>query len=125
MKVLVIDQNSKCLSLAKIKGNQLGIKIDKLQLPNKLPLAIERIKHIAEKFALQFYEIYLASIADEYDYILLDSQWVDALHDGQCRYCQGAFNALEKMQLVKQLTLIQCDGIKKPTFGQAIERIAA
>lgn len=125
MKVLVVDQNIGCLSCAKIQGNKLKVQIDELQLPNELPIAIERIKHLAEEFALLFYKIYLADIVDKYDHVLLDFQWVDALQDGQCRYCQGAFKALEKMKLVKQLILIRCDGIEKPTFGQAIERIAA
>lgn len=124
MKVLIIDQDVKCLSFAKIKGNNLGIQIDELKLPNELPPAIEQIKHIAEEFALLFYEMYLADIADRYDYVLLDFQWIDALRDGQCRYCHGALKALEKMQLVKQLILIRCDGTERPTFGKALEKIA-
>ena len=100
------------------------MQIDKLQLPNELPPAIEQIKHLAAEFALLFYEMYLAGIADEYDYILLDSQWIDALRDGQCRYCHRAFEVLKKMKLFKQLILIRCDGIEMPTFGQALELIA-
>lgn len=125
MKILVVDQNINCLALAQITGNHLGMQIEKLQLPNQLPPAIEKIKHIEEEFALLFYEMYLASITDNYDYVLLDFQWIDALRNGQCYFCTGAFKALEKMQLVKQLILIRCDGIERPTFRKALEMIAA
>jgi uncharacterized protein (DUF1499 family) len=119
-KVLVVDQNPNCLSCAQAKAENLGIQIDSLRLPEQPPTAIEKVKHIAEEFARVFYEMYLAAIADNYDYILLDSDWFDVISDG-CRYCDGAFKVLEKLHLVK---LIKCNGIERPTFAQALEQIA-
>ncbi|HEY9665915.1 MAG TPA: hypothetical protein V6C91_03875 [Coleofasciculaceae cyanobacterium] len=119
-KVLVVDQSQICLCVASDKGKQLGIQVEKLELPSSLPPAIERVKKVAEEFAAVFYDLYLKEVADNYDCILLDSDWVDAIGDG-CRYCHAAFNVLEKLGIVK---LIECHGTNRPTFAQALDNLA-
>lgn len=120
LKVLVVDQNQTCLCVALSIGEQLGIQVEKLELPSSLPPTIGRVKRVAEDFALQFYNLYLKELVGEYDCILLDSDWVDAIGDG-CRYCLGAFKVLEQLGIVK---LIECHGTNRPTFAQALENLA-
>ncbi len=120
LKVLVVDQNKTCLCVASNKGEQLGIQVEKLELPSSLPPAIEQVKKVAKDFAQEFYNLYLKEIVGKYDYILLDSDWVDAIGDG-CRYCNGAFNVLEKLGVVQ---LIECHGTNRPTFAQALDNLA-
>ena len=71
-KVLVVDQSQTCLCVASDKGKQLGIQIEKLELPSSLPPAIERVKKVAEEFAAVFYDLYLKEVADNYDCIFSD-----------------------------------------------------
>ena len=120
LKVLVIDQSKICLCVASDKREQLGIQVEKLELPISLPPAIERVKIVAADFAQEFYNLYLKEVADNYDCILLDSDWVDVIGDG-CRYCLGAFKVLEQLGIVK---LIECHGTNRPTFAQALDNLA-